>query len=106
MTQHLLSLYFCSPVQLLPRVKCLKLEHVINTLLYFRFKGRIICWKRQVCNEAQRACATLFLSVAMAMLSEFVIVAQEMATCNRKVRFLPHQFHAISIDHGDHHDLA
>ena len=64
--QRLLSVYFSSPVQLSPRAKR---EDVIDTLLQFRFKDRITGRKRQEAyNEAQKACATLFLSVPMATL--------------------------------------
>ena len=42
----------------------------------------------------------------MAGLCEFAAVAQEMATRNREVHCLPHEFHAILIDRGDHCDLA
>ena len=66
MTQRSLSVYFCSPVQPSPRAKR---KDVIDVLLYFRFKDRITGWKRQEAyNEAQKACATLFLSVPMATL--------------------------------------
>ena len=66
MTQCSLSVYFCSPVQPSPRAKR---KDVIDALLYFRFKDRITGRKRQeACNEAQKACATLFLSVPMATL--------------------------------------
>ena len=66
MTQRSLSVYFCSPVQLSPRAKH---KDVIDALLYFRFKDRITGRKRQEAyNEAQKACATLFLSVPMATL--------------------------------------
>ena len=64
MTQRSLSVYFCSPVQPSPRAKR---KDVIDALLYFRFKDRITGRKRQEAyNEAQKACATLFLSVPMA----------------------------------------
>ena len=46
-------------------------------------------------NEAQKAHATLFLSVPAATLCGFVAVAQEMATRDREVRCLPHEFHAM-----------
>ena len=66
MTQRSLSVYFCSPVQPSPRAKR---KDVIDALLYFRFKDRITGRKRQEAyNEAQKACATLFLSVPMATL--------------------------------------
>ena len=66
MTQRSLSVYFCSPVQPSPRAKH---KDIIDALLYFRFKGRITGRKRQEAyNEAQKACATLFLSVPMATL--------------------------------------
>ena len=76
---------------------------VIDVLLYFRFTGRR---RQEAYNEAQKACATLFLSVPIATLCGFVAVAQEMATRDREVRCLPHKFHAILIDHGDHCGLA
>uniref|UniRef100_A0A7S4G102 Uncharacterized protein n=1 Tax=Eutreptiella gymnastica TaxID=73025 RepID=A0A7S4G102_9EUGL len=61
-----MSVYFSSPVQLSPRAKR---EDVIDTLLQFRFKDRITGRKRQEAyNEAQKACATFFLSVPMATL--------------------------------------
>ena len=78
MPQRSLSVYFSSPVPPLPRAKR---EDVIDALLYFRFKDRITGHKRQKAhNEAQKACATLFLSVPMAALCEVVAVAQKMAT--------------------------
>ena len=79
--QHSLSVYFSSPVPPLPRAKR---EDVIDALLYFRFNDRITGHKGQKAyNEAQKACATLFLSVPMATLCEFVAVAQKMATRDR-----------------------
>ena len=81
MSQRSLSVYFSSPVPPLPRAKR---EDVIDALLYFRFKDRITGHKRQKAyKEAQKACATLFLSVPMATPCEFVAVAQKMATCER-----------------------
>ena len=66
MPQHSLSVYFRSPVRPLPRTKR---EDVIDALLHFRFKDRITGRKRQEAyNEAQKACATLFLSTPMATL--------------------------------------
>ena len=66
MTQRSLSVYFRSPVQPLPRAKR---KDLIDSLFYFRFKDRITGRKRQEAyNEAQKACATLFLSVPMATL--------------------------------------
>ena len=66
MTQRSLSVYFRSPVQPSP---CAKRKDVIDALLYFRFKDRITGRERQEAyNEAQKACATLFLSVPMATL--------------------------------------
>ena len=104
MTQHSLSAYFRSPVQLPPSAKR---EDVIDALLYFRFKHGITGWKRQAAyNEARKAHATLFLSMPMATLCEFVAAAQEMATRGHEVHCLPHECHAILIDHGDHCDLA
>ena len=45
MKQRSLSMYcFRSPVQLPPYAKC---EDIINTLLYFWFKGRVTGRKRQ-----------------------------------------------------------
>ena len=44
MPQHWLSMYFSSPVPLLPRAKR---EGVIDALFYFRFKDRITGHKRQ-----------------------------------------------------------
>ena len=68
MPQRSLSVYFSSPVPLLPRAKR---EDVIDALLYFRFKVRITSHKRQKAyNEAQKACATLFLSIPMATLCD------------------------------------
>ena len=62
MTQHLLSVCFCSPVQPPPHAKR---EDVIDALFCFRFKDRITVWKRQdAYNEAQKACATLFFECA------------------------------------------
>ena len=81
MPQRSLSVYFRAPV---PPLLCAKREDVIDALLYFRFKDRITGHKRQKAyNEAQKACATLFLSVPMATLCEFVAVAQKMATLDR-----------------------
>ena len=81
MPQRSLSVYFSSPVPPLLRAKR---EDVIDALLYFRFKDRITGHKRQKAyNEAQEACATLFLSLQMATLCEFVAVAQKMATRDR-----------------------
>ena len=81
MPQRSLSVYFSSPVPPLPHTKH---EDVIDALLYFTFKDRITDHKRQKAyNEAQKACATLFLSVPMATLCEFVAVAQKMATRDR-----------------------
>ena len=78
MPQRSLSVYFSSPIQPSPRAKC---EDVIDALLYFRFTDRTTSRKRQeACNEAQKACAALFLSIPMATLCEFVVVAQKMAT--------------------------
>ena len=42
----------------------------------------------------------------MAILYEFVAVAQEMAKRDCEVRCLLHEFHAFLIDHGYHCDLA
>ena len=93
MPQRSLSVYFSSPVPPLPRAKH---EDLIDALLYFRFKDRITGQQRQKAyNEAQKARATLFLSIPMATLCEFVAVAQKIATRNRKVRCLPHEFHAM-----------
>ena len=76
MSQRSLSLFFSSLVQPPPRAKR---EDVINALLYFRFKDRVTGRKRQEAyNDAQKACATLFLSVPIATLCKFVAVAQEM----------------------------
>ena len=81
MPQRSLSVYFSSPVPPLPRAKH---EDVIDMLLYFRFKDRITGAKRQKAyNETQKARATLFSSVPMATLCEFVAVAQKMATRDR-----------------------
>ena len=81
MPQRSLSMYFSSPVQPSP---CAKREDVIDALLYFRFKDRTTSRERQEAyNEAQKACATLFLSVPMATLCDFVAVAQKMATRDR-----------------------
>ena len=69
MPQRSLSVYFSSPVPPLLRAKR---EDVIDTLLYFRFKDRITGHKRQKAyKEAQKACATLFLSVPMATRDRF-----------------------------------
>ena len=66
MTQRSLSVYFRSPLQPSPRAKR---KDVIDALLYFRLKDRITGRKRQEAyNEAQKACATLFLSVPTATL--------------------------------------
>ena len=66
MIQRSLSVYFCFPVQPSPHAKR---KDVIDALLYFRFKDRITGRKRrEAYNEAQKACATLFLSVPMATL--------------------------------------
>ena len=93
MSQCSLSSFFSSPVQPPPRAKR---EDVINALLYFRFKDRITGRKRQEAyNDAQKACATLFLSVPIATLCKFVAVAQQMGTRDREVRCLPHEFHAM-----------
>ena len=93
MPQRSLSVYFSSLVPLLPGTKC---EDVFDALLHFGFKDRITGHKRQKAyNEAQKARAKLFLSVPMATLCDFVAVAQKMATCDRKVRCLPHEFHAM-----------
>ena len=93
MSQRSLSSFFSSPVQPPPRAKR---EDVINALLYFRFKDRITGRKRQEAyNDAQKACATLFLSVPIATLCNFVAVAQQMGTRDRAVRCLPHEFHAM-----------
>ena len=79
--QRSMSVYFSPPVPPLPRAKR---EDVIDALLYFRFKDRITGHTRQKAyNEAQKACATLFLSVPMAALCEFVAVAQKMTTCDQ-----------------------
>ena len=87
-----LSVYFNSPAQPSPSAKH---KAVIDALLCFTFKHRTTSRKRQEAyNEAQKACPTLFLSVPMATLCEFVAVAQKMATRNREVRCLPHEFHA------------
>ena len=68
MPQRSLPVYFSSPVQLSPRAKR---EDVIDALLYFRFKDRITSRKRQEAyNEAQKACATLVLSVPMATVAQ------------------------------------
>ena len=81
MSQRSLSSFFSSPVQPPPRAKR---EDVINTLLYFRFKDRITGRKRQEAyDDAQKACATLFLSVPIATLCKFVAVAQQMGTRDR-----------------------
>ena len=67
--QRSLSVYFSSPVPPLSRAKR---EDAIDALLYFRFKDRITGPKRQkVYNEAQKACATIFLSVPMATRDRF-----------------------------------
>ena len=88
-------MYFRFLVQPPPRLKC---EDMIDALLYFRFKDRITSQKRkEAYDEAQKACATLFLSVPMATLCELVAVAQEMATQDREVCCLPHEFHAILL---------
>ena len=74
MPQCSLSVYFSSRVQPSPGAKH---EDVIDTLLYFRFKDRITGPKRQEAySEAQKPCATLFLSVPMAthtVMSHFVV---------------------------------
>ena len=81
MSQCSLSVYFSSPVPPLPHAKR---KDVIDVLLYFRFNDRITGHKRQQAyNEAQKACATLFLSVPMATLCKLVAVAQKMATRDR-----------------------
>ena len=78
MSPRSLSSFFSSPVQPPPRAKR---EDLINAVLYFRFKDRITGRKRQEAyNEAQKACATLFLSVPMATLCKFVAMAQQMGT--------------------------
>ena len=93
MSQRSLSSFFSSPVQPPPRAKR---EDVINALLYFRFKDRITGRKRQEAyNDAQKACATLFLSVPIATRCKSVAVAQQMGTRDREVRCLPHGFHAM-----------
>ena len=92
MSKHSLSSVFRSPVQPPPRAK----REDDDVLLSFRFKDNITGrQKQQAYNEAQRACTTLFLSVPMATLCNFVVVAQKMATLDREVRCLPHQFHAM-----------
>ena len=81
MPQRSFLVYFSSPVQPSP---CAKRQDVIDALLYFRFKDRTTSRKRQEAyNEAQKACATLFLSVPMATLCEFEAVAQKIATRDR-----------------------
>ena len=78
MPQRSLSVDFSSPVQQSPRAKR---EDEIDVLLCFQFADRTASEKGQEAyNEAQKACATLFLSVPMATPCEFVAVAQKMAT--------------------------
>ena len=109
MPQRSLSVYFSSPVQPSPRAKR---EDVIDALLYFRFTDRTTSRKRQEAyNEAQKACATLFLSVPMATLCEFVAVAQKMATRDTvpvpvPLPMEPVQASLILIDKKDHCHLA
>ena len=93
MSQRSLSSFFSFPVQPPPRAKR---EDVINALLYYRFKDRITGRKQQEAyNDAQKACATLVLSLPIATLCNFVAVAQQMGTRDREVRCLPHEFHAM-----------
>ena len=105
--QHLLSVYFSSPVQPSPHAKR---KDVIDTLLCFRFTDRTTSQKPQEAyNEAQKACATLFLSVPMATLCEFVAVAQKMATVPVPVPLpmeAPVQASLILTDKEDHCHLA
>ena len=66
MPQSSLSVCFSSPVQ---PSSCAVVVVVVDALLYFRFNDRITSWKTQEAyNEAQKACATLFLSIPMATL--------------------------------------
>ena len=80
MPQCSLSVYFSSPVPPLPRAKH---EDPIDMLLYFRFKDRITGPKRQEAyNKAQKACATIFLSMPMATV-RVCHCGQKMATRDR-----------------------
>ena len=94
MPQRSLSVYFSSPVQPSSRAKR---EDVIDALLYFRLNYRTTSSEKrqEAYNEAQKACATLFLSVPMATLCEFVPVAQKMATRDREVCCLQYEFYAM-----------
>ena len=76
MTQCLLSTCFRSPVQLPPHVKR---EHVIDALLYFRFKDRLTRQKRQQHTTACKSVFQTVLSVRVATLYIFVTVAWERA---------------------------
>ena len=64
----------------IPEAWHMKCKDVIDMLLYFRFKDKLTRWQSQEkSNTAQKACSTLFLSVPMATLCQYVTVAWEMA---------------------------